>query len=54
MVDQPRSLPENNIAVTMEIARLLAHRVRRLTFDYIEEPDDGESVSWPNRLALSP
>lgn len=49
VVDQPKTLLENNIAVTLEIARLLAHRVNRLTFDYIEELDDGESVFWANR-----
>ncbi len=35
-----------NIEVTLEIARLLADRVRWLTVNYAEEIDDGDSAFW--------
>ncbi|WP_193211323.1 cyclic nucleotide-binding domain-containing protein [Luteolibacter marinus] len=43
------ALLATNIDVTLEIARMLAGRVKRLTFNYVEEMDDGESIFWRNR-----
>jgi CRP-like cAMP-binding protein len=39
----------SNIETTLEIARLLAHRVRWLTVHYADELDDGESAFWRYR-----
>lgn len=49
VVEEPRKLLESNLEFTLEITRMLAERLSRATFDYIEELDDGESVFWANR-----
>lgn len=49
VVEDPKALLERNHAATLEIARLLAQRVNRVTYDYIEEMDDGDSVFWESR-----
>jgi hypothetical protein len=34
---------------TLEIARLLAHRVNWMTYNYVKEMDDGDSAFWRTR-----
>jgi hypothetical protein len=40
---------QTNHAATLEIARLLAHRVNWMTYNYVKEMDDGDSVFWRSR-----
>ena len=45
-IDQPIAFLQENNEVTLEVARLLAHRVRWLTAQYVDELEDGDSSFW--------
>jgi CRP-like cAMP-binding protein len=49
VMDSPADYLSTHAPATLEIARLLAHRVRWLTASYAAEIDDGESVFWRHR-----
>lgn len=49
IIEDPAAFLVDNAPATLEIARLLAHRVRWLTINYAAEIDDGDSVFWRNR-----
>jgi len=49
VIESPKEYLAENAGATLEIARLLAHRVRWLTVNYANEIDDGDSVFWRYR-----
>jgi CRP-like cAMP-binding protein len=49
VVEDAAAFFEGNHAATLEIARLLAHRVNWMTYNYVKEMDDGDSVFWRSR-----
>ena len=49
VVEDAAGFLSGHIEATLEIARLLAHRVRWLTHTYAEELDDGDSALWRYR-----
>lgn len=49
VIEHPLDELTQHPEITLEIARLLAHRLRWLTMTYAEEIDDGESVFWAGR-----
>ncbi|MCH7225572.1 Crp/Fnr family transcriptional regulator [Haloferula sp. A504] len=49
VIDNPLDTLKQNPEFCLEIAKLLAHRLRWLTMTYSEEIDDGESVFWASR-----
>ncbi|MEM1084839.1 MAG: cyclic nucleotide-binding domain-containing protein [Verrucomicrobiota bacterium] len=49
VVEDPETLFASNAEATLEIAKLLAHRLNRLTYDYIAELDDEDSIFWSGR-----
>ena len=49
VVDDLINFLEENRGTAIEIARLLAHRVRWMTKTYAEEMDDGDSAFWRYR-----
>ncbi len=49
VIENPLDSLRHQPAITLELAKLLAHRLRWLTMTYSEEIDDGESVFWASR-----
>ena len=49
VIENPEEFLSQHASATLEVARLLAHRVRWLTINYAAELDDGESIFWRNR-----
>jgi CRP/FNR family cyclic AMP-dependent transcriptional regulator len=49
VIEDAAAFFEGNPAATLEIARLLAHRVNWMTYNYVKEMDDGDSSFWRSR-----
>ena len=49
VIENPLASLKQNPEFSLELAKLLAHRLRWLTMTYSEEIDDGESVFWASR-----
>lgn len=49
VIEDAATFFQTNPAATLEIARLLAHRVNWMTYNYVKEMDDGDSAFWRSR-----